>query len=106
MFLSYKDKTNRINQIDWNIIYNHIKHITELLYEDDNVFRNINLDYHYKINSQWKSIDQVREQQKINFVNYFYNCENLNDEDFIYNGYMIFCHLKLYIAESSKEQKI
>ena len=105
LFLSYKDKNNRITEIDWNIIYNHVKNIIEKL-SNDNIFHNISSDYHYKINSQWKSIDQFREQQKINFENYFYNYEKLNSEDFIYNGYMIFCHMKLYIVESSKEQKI
>lgn len=105
LVLSYKGKSERISQSDWNVIYNHINEINNKLYEEDNVFQVTNMDYHYKINSQWKTIDYFREQQKIKFIDEFYN-NPLDKDDKVYNGYMIYSHLKLYISESSKEQKL
>jgi hypothetical protein len=104
LFLSYKDKTDRINQDDWNIIYNHIKEIYAKFNNDD-IFYPMDIEYHYKLNSQYKPIDLVREQQKIKFVYNFIN-HPLDKDDIIYNGYMIYLQLKLFIKESSKEQKI
>ena len=99
--ISYNE-SERISQDDWNIINNHIKFILEQL--QDELFNNEFKDYHYKPKSSWKAIDKVREQQRINYIKYFYNNENI--EDISYKGFMIFYHLKLYITESSKECKI
>ena len=95
-FINHDD--NRINQNDWNIIYEHVKQLSKQIHNDIEFD-----DYHYKINSQWKSIDNIREQQRKQYITFFYN-ENIDDN--IYKGYMIYCHLKSYISESSKESKI
>lgn len=105
LFLSYKDKDIRISKNDWNIIYNHVKDINDKICEEDNVFHIFNNEYHYKPESSWKPLDAFREQQKLKFIDDFYN-NPLDKNDTVYNGYMIYSHLKLYIIESSKEQKI
>ena len=99
IILSYNNKDNRISQDDWNIIYNHVKYINDIIKDD--VFSNLNEEYHYKPNSQWKIIDQIRENDMIKYINNFYNNQFI--EDIVYKSFMIYSHIKLYISESSKE---
>lgn len=105
LFLSYKNKNIRISKNDWNIIYNHVKNINDKICEDDDVFHIFTNEYHYKPESSWKPLDAFREQQKLKFIDDFFN-NPLDKNDTVYNGYMIYSHLKLYIIESSKEQTI
>lgn len=99
IILSYNNKDNRISQDDWNIIYNHVKYINDIIKDD--VFISLNEEYHYKPNSQWKTIDQIREKDMIKYINNFYNNQFI--EDIVYKSFMIYSHIKLYISESSKE---
>jgi hypothetical protein len=99
LIISYKNLDERINQKDWNLLYEHVKHINDII--KDVSFNGLKSEYHYRINSQWKSLDQIRENNRINMIEDIYNDPII--EDVVYKSFMIFSHIKLYIIESSKE---
>lgn len=102
MIYLFMNAKKRIDKKFWESIYNHVRKLNNDLYEQDSCVFEFK-EYTYRSESQWRGIDEVREEQRKNAVKHFYENENL---DPVYKGYMIFTHMKLYIAESSKEMKV
>lgn len=102
MIYLFMNANKRIDKKFWENIYNHVRKLNNDLYEKYSYGFKFN-EYTYRSESQWRGIDEVRENQRKNAVKHFYENENL---DTVYRGYMIFTHMKLYIAESSKEMKV
>lgn len=102
MIYLFMNANKRIDKKFWENIYNHVRKLNNDLHEQYSYGFKFN-EYTYRSESQWRGIDEVRENQRKNAVKHFYENENL---DAVYRGYMIFTHMKLYIAESSKEMKV
>ena len=102
MIYLFMNANKRIDKRFWNAIYEHVRTLNNKLYEEYSCGFKFN-EYTYRLDVQWRGIDEVRETQRKNAVKYFYENENL---DPIYKAYMIFTHMKLYISESSKEMKL
>ena len=102
MIYLFMNANKRIDKKFWETIYNHVRKLNNDLYEKYSYGFNFD-EYTYRPDSQWRGIDEVREEQRKNAVKHFYDDNAL---DTVYRGYMIFSHMKLYIAESSKEMKV
>lgn len=85
----------RIIKEIWDKIYNHVKQINEVLGKNTP-------EYNYKINSQWKLIDNIRENMRKDYIKDIIDKKEIEDP---LKSVLVFNHLSVYIAESSKEMK-
>lgn len=89
------NSTEHLTKNNWESIYNHVKQINEILGKDTP-------EYTYKINSQWKLIDNIRENMRKEYIKDIISKEEIGEP---LKSLLVFNHLSVYISESAKEMK-
>ena len=95
LLTDFINSTERLTKSNWESIYSHVKQINEILGKTTP-------EYNYKINSQWKPMDNIRENMRKEYIKDIISKEEIGEP---LKSWLVFNHLSVYISESSKEMK-
>ena len=95
LLYGFINNSERINKSEWELIYNHVKEINNILGKDYP-------EYTYKQSSKWKLLDDIHEKMRKEHIKFIIE-ENAIEEPL--KSWLVFNHLSVYIAESSAQLK-
>lgn len=95
MLTDFYSSTKRLTKSEWQIIYEHVKSI-------NNILGKTFPEYAYKPNTQWKLLDDIHENMRKEYVKDIISKEEINEP---LKTWLVLNHLSVYIAESSAQLK-